>query len=138
MDNPFQRILGICLRNTPWRNVEELRGAVDERNVNFVQFLYPQDAVRTGDLLGFGRKATEYDRSAFSLARNQEVICRGSNCLHCPYNGHLYDVYPIDTEGGRRFYVDFAGRCPRWMKIQEAIRPKEEPARVASGIGFGE
>lgn len=138
MDNPFDQVLSTCLRNTPWDNLEDLRASVDERNLNFVQFLYPHDVVRMEDLRGFGRAETRYDRPAFSLARNQDAICRVSNCLHCPYNGQLYDVYPIDTDEGRSFCVDFGNQCPRWMRIQEKIRPNKEPVRVASGIGFGE
>jgi len=136
--NPFAEILEICLRNTPWRTLDELRSAVDERNLNFVQSLFPQDLVQMEALRGFGRGSTAYDRSAFAMVRNQEQVCRGSNCVRCPYSGHMYDVFPNDEGGVRGFYVDFAGRCPRWVRIAEASRPKEEPVRSGAGIGFGE
>jgi len=136
MDNPFGRIVVICLRNTPWSTLEELREAVDERNVNFVQSLYPGDLVRLEDLAGFGRNEERYDRSAFSLARNQAEVCRTSRCTSCPYNGHLYDVYPLEGKGKRRFYVDFSNRCQRWVRIQAAMAPKEEPQENPR-IGFG-
>lgn len=138
MDNPFLRIMKICLRNTPWRSMEELRAAVDERNVNHVQSLFPQELVTLESLCGEGRMSRAYDASAFSMARNQEAVCRSSNCFHCPFNGCLYDVFPREELGKRFYYVDFLKRCPRWLSIQASRRPEEKPVQSAAGIGFGE
>lgn len=135
--NPFGAILDVCLRNTPWRDLGELRAAVDERNVNHVQSLYPGASVKLEDLRGFGRDTAVYERPAFSQARHQDSLCRGANCGMCPVNGNLVDVLPKDEDGRRTYYVWFSGKCPKWLRIKTANAPKEE-ARANTGFGFGE
>ena len=138
-ENPFGVVERICLRNTPWRDLEELRASMDEKNLNYVQFLFPYEKVTMDQLQGTAHKRLKgYDRGAFTLARLQSRVCKTADCGNCSRNGNMAEVIPYTMPDGTRVYVvdELSGKCPKWRAMQPA---REAPVETepAHEYAFG-